>query len=93
MADLRTAKPFNDFQVTAKTYYCKGEFSAVENMSEVEKCGDGMFIFIMNELSTASGCDSNKEAHTRLGLASSQLLNLAPYLSPLKEESCSSQGK
>ncbi len=56
-------------QVAARTY-CGGDFRDFTTMTEIARsdlasCGDGLFRFLMIELSTEEGCNSRCEAIRR----------------------------
>ena len=56
---------------TAAQIYCGGDFSHFATTTEIDRgdlaaCGDGLFRFLMTELSAEEDCDSREEAVRRL---------------------------
>lgn len=63
----------NSFQIAVSKEYASGDFShisEVKSASEFEAflddCGDGLFVFLMNELATSEDCDTQETALNRL---------------------------
>lgn len=56
--------------------YAYGEFAHIETPDEVDTIGDGLFGFLITELSVAEGCDSKEETLRRLDNIRDQLAHL-----------------
>lgn len=64
---------FNAFQAIAAAAYADGEFADLTTMEEVADCGDGLFRFVMVELSSSEDCCTADEALTRMHRAIREL--------------------
>lgn len=63
----------NSFQRTCAAVYGDGDFAHVESVDAARGAGDTLFAFLMIELSTSEGCESQLEAVRRLEMALSQI--------------------
>lgn len=77
-ARQRHLDPFQRFIAQC---YADGEFAYIETPSEAETTGDGLFAFLISELSVSEGCTSKEEARRRLDKISDQLNDLAIAIS------------
>lgn len=68
---------FNEYQKLAAKHYCGGEMSHVQDDEDVRNCGDGLFRFIMVELSDTEDCDTDDTAKMRMEQASEDLLTMS----------------
>lgn len=66
-------------------FYEGGEFLHVESLQDVADCGDGLFRFLVAELSPTEDCHDAEEAIRRLQTAVSQLRDLEERIA---EDSC-----
>lgn len=60
--------------------YCGGDFSHVKTMEEVKYCGDGLFAFLMSELSMSEDCGNINTAMGRILIIRQQLLRVEDAL-------------
>ena len=65
--------PLDKFQRIVAGSYEGGEFSHVSGITGASEMGDGLFRFLLAEISEAEGCDSLEEAHRRLHTAKRQI--------------------
>jgi len=63
----------NTAQRIAMTAYCDGEFSSPDVMETLDECGDGLFKFLMVELSDKEDCTGLEDAYKRVALSIEQL--------------------
>jgi hypothetical protein len=56
---------FDKFQRCVLDNYADGHFSQVQNMEQLENCGDSLAVFLARELSTGNDCESTDEALKR----------------------------
>jgi hypothetical protein len=66
-------------QIVAETY-CNGELNCPDVMDTLESCGDGLFRFLMNELSDAEDCVDLETAMNRIDTITTDLLTIARAL-------------
>ena len=64
-----TAKPLDKFQRLVADSYESGEFSYCKNLHDVLQTGDGLFQWLMFELSDSEDCENFDDARKRLDTA------------------------
>lgn len=69
-------QPMNEAQQVVLKSYCYGEFGHVRTMDEVHACGDGLFTFLMVELSNSEDCTSLDAAFNRVSQVGDQVREL-----------------
>ena len=85
------SKKFDKFQDVVLNSYEGGEFSYCKDMKEVRKSDDGLFAFLMSELSEKEGCDSFDEAVHRLEIVQRQVGDLIDVFSVAAETEADNQ--
>lgn len=68
------------FQRIVADSYKEGEFSSVGIIQEAKDLGDGLFTFLMIELSEDEDCDSIEEAISRINKIISQVRQVCQAL-------------
>lgn len=77
----------NAYQKRLIEVYADGSFAHFGNLvgeafaAELEHCGDGLFRFLMVDLSTPEGCESETDALLRLEIAEHRINQLAIAIS------------
>ena len=66
-------------QIVAETY-CGGELNRPDVMETLDNCGDGLFRFLMVELSDEEDCTDTDDAYNRVANAINQLEDLLAVL-------------
>lgn len=66
-------------KIVAKNY-CGGELNSSHVMQTLDTCGDGLFKFLMVELSDEEDCVSINDAYNRVATAIDQLQTLLVHL-------------
>ncbi len=59
-------RSLNRYQQIVVDGYADGEFAQVSTLAESEQVGDGLFSFLLRELSNSEDCDSTEAAIQRL---------------------------
>lgn len=59
-------------QIVAETY-CGGELNRPDVLETLDECGDGLFKFLMIELSDKEDCAGIDDAYNRVAIAREQL--------------------
>ncbi|HEX7855003.1 MAG TPA: hypothetical protein VF503_15040 [Sphingobium sp.] len=67
----------NPIQRICADTYAEGDFAHVETLDDAREAGDTLFTFLMIELSSPEGCDSDEEAARRLEMAIDQIRGVA----------------
>ena len=80
-----TLETWNSPQQIVLRSYCSGEFSHVRTMGEVRACGDGLFTFLMVELSAKEDCTGALDAFNRVAQAIGQLREVLMELDSITE--------
>ena len=83
-----TAKPqtWNEAQLVVLRVYCGGEFLHLLSISDVRGCGDGLLVFLMDELSTREHCETKDDAFNRVAVAIEQLREVLAALDSITKE-------
>lgn len=76
---------FNKAQQIVLQTYGGGDYAHIDNIKGCRNVGDGLFTFLMTELSDDESCDTLEIAINRVTTASNQLLDLRDMLVVLKE--------
>lgn len=56
--------------------YCGGEFNHPDILNNLDECGDGLFKFLMVELSSEEDCQGVDDAYNRVVSAREQLFEV-----------------
>lgn len=59
----------NQFQRACADAYAQGDFAHVETIPQAREMDDTLFTFLMIELGSSEGCDTQEEALRRLEMA------------------------
>ncbi|MCK5605073.1 hypothetical protein KAR91_24500 [Candidatus Pacearchaeota archaeon] len=76
---------FDMFQKAVAESYVGGEFNNDEVLDNMDDCGDGLFKFLMTELSEEEGCDSYDEAVRRLSTIQRQIEEVKRHMMAKEE--------
>lgn len=76
----------NDVQRKVIEVYGKGDFSHVTMQQELDECGDGLFRFLMVELSSSEDCTDVETACQRVANAIGDLENVLQHLETLETD-------
>lgn len=79
---------YNEIQQRILTEYQNGEFAYLcEHNAEEdpENCGDGLLLFVINEVADSEDCDSVEEAYNRISRAADDLCNVLKIIADGKE--------
>jgi len=81
----------NDFQSTASRVYGGGDFYGITYIEESQNVGDGLFGFIITELSTHEDCRDKETALQRLKSAQAELQVVIDAIETLPDETVKSE--
>lgn len=75
----KKSQELNEVQKLALASYESGDYSGIENLSELEHCGDQLIIFVINELADVSrGSEAPyKDSLSAIEVAIKQLKDIA----------------
>ena len=67
----------NEHQLKIAKHYYEGEFNFVKTLDDVNKCGDGLFVFLINE---ADEVEDKEDFLRRINTARNELTTLCMKL-------------
>ena len=86
------AAMFNPIQEKILKDYQYGEFAHLcepdATEEDLEHCGDGLLVFVINELANSEGCDTVDTAYDRIQRGIKDLSEILDIIDTVEEDAC-----